>query len=244
MSKINFIGAGGGGGGGAGAGGVSSINGESGVITLAGASGVTINTDGTSLSVNGGDLLPRDGSRSMLGNIVPDASGAHSLGEPSLPFSSGAMDKVIIQEITLRTFEDQLLIRQTDETDYALIRGRYGDQTLDIMVIDKIFKISTEAMVGFTASTTANNQDPETSISWASSGLLKLGQGNTISAANRNGSIVGASGHFTSGYFEDDVFAESGRFPSGIVMTAPNGSGWRLTLDNDGILSTEGPFVL
>ena len=41
-----------------------------------------------------------------------------------------------------------------------------------------------------------------------------------------------------------DIFATSGHFESGVIMTAPNGSGWRLTLDNAGILQTNGPFVL
>ncbi len=41
-----------------------------------------------------------------------------------------------------------------------------------------------------------------------------------------------------------DIFAESGHFSSGVIMTAPNGSGWRVTLDNAGILQTNGPFVL
>ena len=42
----------------------------------------------------------------------------------------------------------------------------------------------------------------------------------------------------------NDIHATSGHFASGIIMAAPNGSGWRLSLDNAGILQTDGPFVL
>jgi len=93
MSKIGFPGGGGAGGGG-GAAGVDTINGESGALTLAGASGITINTPGTTISVNGGDLLPLDGSRSMAGNLLPDGSGTRSFGEAGTPWSSGLFEDV------------------------------------------------------------------------------------------------------------------------------------------------------
>jgi len=41
------------------------------------------------------------------------------------------------------------------------------------------------------------------------------------------------------------IYAEgSGLLPEGIIIRAPNGSGWLTTVDNDGVLTTEGPFIL
>lgn len=100
VGKIQFNTAGGGGAGGGG-GGVSSINGESGVLILSGASGVNIQTNGTTLSVDGGNLFPLDGSRDATsgnftgpiatsGNKITRDVGANLLNHiPKITVSSG-----------------------------------------------------------------------------------------------------------------------------------------------------------
>jgi len=42
----------------------------------------------------------------------------------------------------------------------------------------------------------------------------------------------------------DNVVAVSGQFPSGIVMTDTNGSGWLVTVSTSGTLNVGGPIVL
>ncbi len=75
------------------------------------------------------------------------------------------------------------------------------------------------------------------------------GGGNPVDSRAATGDIlVDADSSYTLGNSPSsgwqDVFATSGHFASGIVITAPNGSGWLLDLDNAGILSTNGPFAL
>jgi hypothetical protein len=63
-------------------------------------------------------------------------------------------------------------------------------------------------------------------------------QGGLTSPADGEVTLKNAAGT-SSGVFA----ANSGIFASGVVLRAPNGSGWKLTLDNDGVLSTIGPSV-
>ena len=42
----------------------------------------------------------------------------------------------------------------------------------------------------------------------------------------------------------DNVVAVSGSFPSGIVITDTNGSGWLVTVSTIGELTTNGPIIL
>lgn len=40
------------------------------------------------------------------------------------------------------------------------------------------------------------------------------------------------------------IYANSGVYPGGIILQAPNSSGWLLSVDNAGLLTTTGPFTI
>lgn len=64
----------------------------------------------------------------------------------------------------------------------------------------------------------------------------------TVSATSLTGTTVAASTTVTAG--TTVTGGTSGILPSGMVVTAPNGSGWRITVDNAGSVTADGPFVL
>lgn len=57
-------------------------------------------------------------------------------------------------------------------------------------------------------------------------------------------SRVGTSDNKWDEVHVNNVIATSGSFPSGIVITSPNGSGWLLTIDNTGAVNTSEPFIV
>ena len=54
----------------------------------------------------------------------------------------------------------------------------------------------------------------------------------------------GGDGTITFTTDPDYLLAQSGSFPQGVVLRAPNGSGWLTTVADDGVLTTAGPFIL
>ena len=129
-----------------GSGGVSSINGASGGLTLAGASGIAIDTVGLILTVDGGSLLPLDGSRFMTGpltnlaeinvsglsifdaGLIPSVSGQGVIGGASLTFNEVNADtgnfvvKVTTPEIIANsgTFPDGVVLQDSNGSGWLV----------------------------------------------------------------------------------------------------------------------------
>ena len=58
----------------------------------------------------------------------------------------------------------------------------------------------------------------------------------TLAATTVSATSLTASATVTAG--------TSGLMPSGVVVTTPNGSGYRIVVANDGTISADGPFAL
>jgi hypothetical protein len=227
MSKITFPGGAGGGAGGSAAG-VSTINGASGALTFVGQSGLSVYTSGTTLHFDAAGAAVD--SRAATGDIVPDTNDAYSLGASNLSFSSGVFQELIVESgatsgVRFRYSDPWILIRNIQDNAYhGIVADEFRTNPYNASLTGSIFRMRESGTIRWSNTTTATGTRDVT-LSRKSAGTLQVGSGDATNA-------LGA------------IEAQSGTFPSGIVLAAPNGSGWQLTVDNNGVLTTTGPFVL
>jgi hypothetical protein len=78
--------------------------------------------------------------------------------------------------------------------------------------------------VVWSQSNTDIRQDYDTNLNRLYAGVVRVG----TTASNASGVLS----------------ALSGVFRTHLAIAAPNGSGWKITVGNDGVLATTGPFII
>lgn len=223
MSKITFFGGGGGGG-------ASSTSGANiGAGTQIWLSGIPI---GDHLD-KGAAGSPVDG-RAVTGNIITDTYGSYGLGNETYPFASGVFSSGIA--ITYNQTSPQsgiqliyaqpnyLLVRDWNNSSYAdLVASEVRGNPYGVGLTGSVVRFRDTGDIHW-SSTTSPTGSQDLTVSRKEAGMIQVGTTST-----------NALGH---------IKASGGIFTSGVVLASPNGSGWNITIDNNGTLNVSGPYNL
>lgn len=164
-------------------------------------------------------------------NILPDADSTRGIGGRSAAFSSGVFDNIFIHGSTTDPQSGIKLYYSAPQ--YLLIRNWADNAYVDIVAQECR---SNPYGVGLTGSVIRFRDTGD--MHWSSTTSPSGSQDLTVSRKQAGMLQVGTTTSNALGHIK----ASGGIFTSGIVLAAPNGSGWNLTIDNNGTLSVTGPY--
>jgi hypothetical protein len=178
-------------------------------------------------------LSDMDWADPVDGNIAPDADSTRAIGARSLAFSSGVFDNVFLHGATTDpqsgvklyySAPQYLLVRNFGDTGYLdIVANEVRGGSYGVGLTGNIIRFRDTGDVHW-SSTTSPTGTQDLTVSRKEAGVLQVGTTTT-----------NALGH---------IKASGGIFTSGIVLAAPNGSGWQITVDNNGVLTATGPFLI
>ncbi len=169
-----------------------------------------------------------DGSRAFTGGVSGEAE-------------IGAATQIFVSGIPVGDF------LSPHTTDHGALGGLADDDHTQYILAD-----GTRAFTGTASGEASFGVATQLYVSGIAVGDFLIpgggGGGNPVDARAATGDIISDTQNThaigTSGARFDVVHAQSGNFASGIVLNSPNGSGWLITIQNDGLLQSNGPFVV
>lgn len=169
-------------------------------------------------------FLLLDGTRSVSGAINSETESTYGFGGWDKAFGSGYFQNVVLSGFKMREDNSDLLISHTDGRTASARARIWYTSTSGIAITGARLQGTSGASLTWRASGGTINSAYDTNISKGPAGCIQIG----TTSNNRQGTLEAASGVFRTQ----------------IVFAAPNGSGWKVTVDNNGNLATTGPFVL
>jgi hypothetical protein len=187
------------------------------------AGGGTANTGLT--NEQGSTYLTIDGGRGMSGTLVPATGATYSLGTISKSFSSGVFnDCLCISIFKMTSVGTELFVQGTSGAN-ALSRASFWyTKESGVAITGARMHHPSSGQVVWSSSNTDIRQNYDTNLNRLYAGVVRVG------TTESNGSGV--------------LVATSGVFRTHLAIAAPNGSGWKITVDNSGVLATTGPFII
>jgi hypothetical protein len=171
-----------------------------------------------------------DGGTPMSGALVPATDNLYGVGKINSQWNSGCFDAyVVIGTIALAPIgvfgSASLQIKQyPDTTKFGDLRlFEFRGNAFNSKLTQAQYHMGTGGFMAWTGGALPNT-NMDVNITRKFAGMVRVGTTTNNSAGG--------------------VLAQSGIFPSGVVLIAPNGSGWLVSVDTNNNLVTSGPLVV